>query len=57
MNFNDLKLKKIKLLIELFNLRMQKGTGQLTKNHMFKYIRCSISRINRFFSDERKKNI
>lgn len=40
---NDLKLD---LLKEQFNLRMQKGTGQLAKNHLLKNVRREIARIN-----------
>ena len=40
---NDLKLD---LLKEQFNLRMQKGTGQLAKNHLLKNVRRDIARIN-----------
>jgi large subunit ribosomal protein L29 len=31
---------------ELFNLRMQRASGQLTKNHMFKETRKTIARIH-----------
>jgi large subunit ribosomal protein L29 len=49
-----LKAKKIDLLTEQFSLRMQKGTGQLKKNHMFKNIRRDIARINTVLSDKQK---
>jgi large subunit ribosomal protein L29 len=50
----ELKAHKIDLLKEQFNLRMQKGTGQLTKNHMFKNIRRDIARINTILSEKQK---
>ena len=50
----ELKAQKIDLLKEQFNLRMQKGTGQLTKNHMFKNIRRDIARINTILSEKQK---
>ena len=50
----ELKAQKIDLLKEQFNLRMQKGTGQLTKNHMFKTIRRDIARINTILSEKQK---
>ena len=31
---------------ELFNLRMQRASGQLTKNHLFKETRKNIARIH-----------
>lgn len=36
----------IDLLKEQFNLRMQKGTGQLTKTAQVKKVRRDIARIN-----------
>ena len=33
------------LLREQFNLRMQKGTGQLAQNHQLKNVRRNIARI------------
>ncbi|WP_119328263.1 50S ribosomal protein L29 [Cysteiniphilum halobium] len=50
----ELKAHKIDLLKEQFNLRMQKGTGQLTQNHMFKNIRRDIARINTVLSEKQK---
>ena len=42
---SDLNTLKLELLREQFNLRMQKGTGQLTKNHLFKIVRRNLARI------------
>lgn len=42
---SDLNTLKLELLREQFNLRMQKGTGQLTKNHLFKIARRNLARI------------
>ncbi|WP_116963804.1 50S ribosomal protein L29 [Fastidiosibacter lacustris] len=50
----ELKAQKIDLLKEQFNLRMQKGAGQLTKNHIFKNIRRDIARINTILSEKQK---
>lgn len=50
----ELRAHKIDLLKEQFNLRMQKGTGQLTQNHMFKNIRRDIARINTVLSEKQK---
>ena len=53
-SIEQLKDRKIDLLKEQFNLRMQKGTGQLKQNHMFKNIRRDISRINTILSEKQK---
>lgn len=53
MNTNELREKSseelnehmLDLLKEQFNLRMQKGSGQLTKNHLIKTTRRSIARV------------
>lgn len=42
----ELTEKKIDLLKEQFSLRMQKGTGKLAQNHLFKNVRRNIARIN-----------
>ncbi len=43
---DELKNEKLDLQRGLFNLRMQKATGQLTKSHQFKESRKQIARIN-----------
>lgn len=48
----ELKSQRIDLLKEQFNLRMQKGTGELKQNHMFKNIRRDIARINTILSEK-----
>ncbi|MFZ9034777.1 MAG: 50S ribosomal protein L29 [Francisellaceae bacterium] len=53
----ELKAQKIDLLKEQFNLRMQKGTGQLTQNHMFKNIRRDIARINTILSEKQNAGV
>ena len=53
MNANELRQKSaeelgkelLDLTREQFNLRMQKGTGQLTKPNQMKVVRRSIARI------------
>jgi large subunit ribosomal protein L29 len=42
---NDLNSLKAEVLREQFNLRMQKGTGQLTKNHLLKNAKRNLARI------------
>ncbi len=42
----ELRQERISLLREQFNLRMQKGTGQLTRTHQMSRVRRDIARIN-----------
>lgn len=51
---NDLKLD---LLKEQFNLRMQKGTGQLTKNHLLKNVRRDIARIETVITEKQSSGV
>ena len=41
----DLNKELMELLREQFNLRMQKGTGQLARPHQMKQVRRSIARV------------
>jgi len=45
MNTDELKSELIELRREQFNLRMQKGTGQLSNPARFKVVRRQIARI------------
>jgi len=40
------------LLREQFNLRMQRGSGQISKNHRFKEIRRDIARIKTLVNEQ-----
>jgi large subunit ribosomal protein L29 len=42
---DDLNKELVDLLREQFNLRMQKGTGQLSRPHQMKEVRRSIARV------------
>ncbi len=42
---SDLQNLKLDLLKEQFNLRMQRATGQLNKNHLMRAVRRNIARI------------
>ena len=44
-NADELNKELMELLREQFNLRMQKGTGQLAKPHLLKEVRRNIARI------------
>ena len=41
----DLNKELMELLREQFNLRMQKGTGQLARPHQMRLVRRSIARV------------
>jgi len=41
----ELREELMSLLREQFNLRMQKGTGQMSRPHLFKRVRRDIARV------------
>ena len=41
----DLDKELVELMREQFNLRMQKGTGQLARPHQMKAVRRNIARV------------
>ena len=55
-NINELNSEKLELLREQFNLRMQKGTGQLTRSHLLKDVRRNIARINTVINEKKAGN-
>lgn len=63
MNAQELKAKSEKelreqlsgLLREQFNLRMQKGTGQLSKPHELRRVRKDIARVNTVLNQKSKE--
>lgn len=48
----ELETSLFELSREQFNLRMQKGTGQLTKSSQIKQVRRDIARINTILSEK-----
>ncbi|MAC47881.1 50S ribosomal protein L29 [Oceanospirillum beijerinckii] len=48
----ELKEQLTDLLREQFNLRMQKGTGQLTQTHLLKQVRRDIARVNTLLNEK-----
>ena len=50
----DLKLELDTLLREQFNLRMQKGTGQLSRPDQVKKVRRNIARIKTVLKEKAK---
>lgn len=49
----DLKRELLDLLRERFNLRMQKGTGQLGQAHRMKQVRRNIARLYTVMNEQR----
>lgn len=49
---DELKQELLALLREQFNLRMQKATGQASKSHLFKQVRCNIARVKMVLSEK-----
>ena len=62
MNTNELRGKSAKelqtslheLLKEQFNLRMQAGSGQLSRPHLMKEVRRNIARVKTVMNEQRK---
>lgn len=50
----DLRRELLDLLREQFNLRMQKGTGQLAQPHRVREVRRDIARIYTVLNEQRK---
>jgi large subunit ribosomal protein L29 len=48
----DLQKQLLELLREQFNLRMQKGNGQLTRPSRFKVLRREIARIKTVMAEQ-----
>jgi len=48
----ELRAELMNLLREQFNLRMQKGTGQLARPHEFKRVRKDIARIKTILGEQ-----
>ena len=53
-NPDELNEELLALLREQFNLRMQKGTGQLSKPHQFKTVGRSIARVKTVINEMSK---
>lgn len=49
----DLSAQLLELRREQFNLRMQKGAGQLTQTHQVKNVRREIARIKGLLGDNK----
>jgi len=53
----DLNEELLGLLREQFNLRMQKGAGQLAQNHQLKGVRRDIARIKTVLQEKRAAKV
>jgi large subunit ribosomal protein L29 len=54
-NESELRQELSSLLREQFNLRMQRGTGQLTAPHDLRRIRRNIARVKTVLNEKRTK--
>jgi len=52
---DELKQELLNLTREQFNLRMQKGTGQLARPHQIKAVRRSIARVKTILNEKAGK--
>jgi len=51
-NVDDLNKELLALLREQFNLRMQNGTGQLSRPHQMKQVRRNIARVKTVLNEK-----
>lgn len=51
---SELKDELLNLRKEQFNLRMQKGMGQVSKPHLFTEVRRNIARLKMVMADKQK---
>ena len=54
MSVAELEKELFELLREQFNLRMQKGSGQLTRVHLLKNVRLNIARVKTILTEKAK---
>ncbi|MDH5424425.1 MAG: 50S ribosomal protein L29 [Gammaproteobacteria bacterium] len=50
----DLQQELLELRREQFNLRMQQGVGQVSKNHLFNDVRKNIARLKTIVNEKTK---
>lgn len=55
-NIDELQEHKQSLLKEQFNLRMQKGTGQLNKPHLLSAVRKQIAQVKTLISEKQRQS-
>jgi large subunit ribosomal protein L29 len=49
---DELQAELLALLREQFNLRMQRGSGQLPRPHLFRQVRRNIARVKTVISEK-----
>ena len=54
-NVDDLNTELLALLREQFNLRMQNGSGQLSRPHQMKDVRRNIARVKTILNEKAGK--
>ncbi len=54
-NVDDLNTELLALLREQFNLRMQNGSGQLSRPHQLKDVRRNIARVKTILNEKAGK--
>lgn len=54
MSIDELNKELLELRREQFNLRMQKGSGQLTRTHLLKNAKLNIARIKTILAEKAK---
>ncbi len=52
-SIGELETELLALLREQFNLRMQRGSGQLPRPHQFRQVRRNIARVKTVISEKR----
>ena len=52
---SELREELTSLLKEQFNLRMQKGTGQLARPHEIKVVRRDIARVKTLLNEKKRE--
>lgn len=52
---DDLNKELVELMREQFNLRMQKGTGQLARPHQLQQVRRNIARVKTLLQEKAGK--
>jgi large subunit ribosomal protein L29 len=53
----DLRQELMARLREQFNLRMQKGSGQTPRSHLFKAVRRDIARLKTVLSERTREGV
>ena len=52
-SLDELETELLALLREQFNLRMQRGSGQLPRSHLFRQVRQNIARVKTVIREKR----